>query len=198
MGFGLVCQEMQLNCKKAGAKLKEAMCTLTHTVLQFSVCKGHRDCLTRQQSTCQPWECEGCIHPGSLPLHFSLIPFLNSIDQETPREGSFLTLLVTGFGLGNSCIQGQRKSSCCFTTSFSPSQPIHAVRSSVHTPSMHFQAAASPILWLNIPLGLLELGCELAGHPLEMLTSASLRLPFRFLPALSPATETSSLPVVLM
>lgn len=40
-GFCLVWQEVQLNFKNAGAKLKEAVCTQIYIVLLFSVCKGH-------------------------------------------------------------------------------------------------------------------------------------------------------------
>lgn len=190
---------MQLNCKKAGAELKEAMCTLTYIVLQFPLCDT--EVVLHISRVCvSPGHVRAASSPGSSPLHFSIILILNSINQETPRERViFFSLLVISFALGNSCLQGQRKSSCYFTaSSFSPSQPICAVYSSVRAPSMHFPAATSPILQLKIHFGLLELGCELAGHPPEILMSASLCLPFHFLPALSSATEASFLPVILM
>jgi len=59
--------------------------------------------------------------------------------------------------------------------------------------STHFPAAASLVLPLKIPLGLLGLGRNLARHPLEIPTSAFLCLPFHWLPPLQQQPLPSEL-----
>ena len=64
-GFGLV---WQLNRKKSGAKLKEAMCVLTYVVVQFLCVRDTEVVLHIRRVHVSPGSARAASSPGSSPL----------------------------------------------------------------------------------------------------------------------------------
>lgn len=184
-GFGLV---WQLNWKKSGAKLKEAMCVLTYIVLQFLCERDTEVVLHISRGHVSTGSVRATSSPGSSPLQFSSILILNS--KHPGKSNFFFLCLSLAFPLATAASEDRGKARAILPPPPFPHPDPYVLCAALPAPSMHFPTAASPVLQLKIPLWLLELGCELARHPPEILRSAFPLAPFL-------AVATSSHPLSL-